>query len=471
MGLYSGDTYIVIFFIYGLAFFTMGICALLQSGPKDSNFSLLKHVRYLGYFGIAHAVVEWILMVVIARMYPEHNRYLMVSGTFINAVSFTLLLSFGIRLLEYEGKISYLVNYLPKLIFAIWTAGFLASYTFYDEPSRSWFLTYDVLSRYFIGLPGGIITAVAFYRSSKVISRLNIKDIAIKFKGMAFLFASYAVFAGIFVSRRDFFPANIVNNKLFQSYLGFPVELGRAASAIGITVLFLGVVEIFRWETDQRIALLTEQRAASQERKKLGKELHDGIIQTLFATGLYVESLSDASKDPDTVEGLHNIKSNLNDVIMKVREFIGKVSTKSIEIEDLKIKLVELVQNLEKISGMTIVFSYDISDLALGRLSAEKITQVYYIIQEALTNAIKHSKGSSVEVKISSTLESVIASITDDGIGFDISNVESNGRYGLISMRERAMSAGGNIDIRSNKGTSVSLAIPWEGSESYAKRT
>lgn len=441
----------------------MGISALQQKVPKESSFPLLKSIKYLGYFGLVHGITEWVVMIRLGNFLPAYNREILTLATLINALSFAFLWTFGVMLSEYKSRFHTLLKALPWISFSLWLVGFLFSYRYSNQNYFNWLFIEDTISRYFIGLPGGLMTAYALNKNAEKIMELKLKAIAIKLKGLSLFVAAYSIFAGVIVNESNFFPANIINKRLFYQVFHFPVELGRTITAVGITVLFISAIDIFRWETNQKIAILSREKLMSQERRKLGRELHDGIIQNLFATGLQIENLLEQEEDVEKQMNLISIKENLNDTITQVRGFIQKVSTQSITPEELKDKLSILIEGFTKTCDVAIEFHYNISDLTLGFLSQEKLTHIYYIVQEAISNAVKHAEASKLIITVDTDLKSVIARISDNGKGFDMIKPLENNRYGIISMQERAASVKGILLIHSNeKGTSISVSIPWE---------
>lgn len=463
MELYRGYNYVLLFFIYGLAFFSMGISALQQNVPKGSNFLLLKSIKYLGAFGLIHGLTEWVIMIRLGNLLPDYKNELVIFATFINALSFSFLWAFGVKLLEYKGKIKTLYKSMPWIIFFVWLIGFIFSYRIFDIGLLDWLFIEDTMSRYFIGLPGGLITAYAINKYANELKNLKLKSIVIKLKGMAILFGLYSILAGVIVNYSDFFPASVINKSLFYNAFGFPVELGRTIASVGITILFISAIDIFRWETNEKIEILSKEKLLSQERRKLGHELHDGIIQNLFATGLQVENLYEMEVDPVKQQNLQLIKENLNNTILQVRDFIKRVSTHNITLEDLNERISEMVASFQRVSGIPIELNYDACDMPLGYISNEKSTQFYYIVQEAVSNAIKHSNGTNIVVNVSTNLKFVIATVVDNGSGFDIKKMRDNNQYGLAAMNERAQSVNGELRLdSSSKGTRVTITIPWE---------
>ena len=464
--MYSGNQYILLFFVYGLAFFSMGIAAFLQNTSEESSFPLLKCIHFLGWFGIIHGITEWIIMLRISDMFPEYRVDLLILGTFTNALSFAFLWMFGARLLEKDGKLKLFIEGLPWVLFGVWLTAAIVSYAVYQTSSLHWLLLEDTLSRYFIGFPGAVISGLALYKNAQTMEGLNITSASLKLKGMAIVFVLYGILAGVVVVNNSFFPATLINRENFYEVFGFPVELGRGITAVIITLLFVSVIKVFQWEINKKIKRLSKHQIVSNERKKMGQELHDVIIQNLFATGMQVERIITLEPDSTYAEDLRQIKSNLNETISEVRGFIAQVASARMQMEDLKHRLTDLVNNFQKVGDTPIHLKYHVTEVTLGSLSREKATQLYYIVQEALSNGLKHSGATNITIDISTTLDTVTATITDDGKGFNINDIPKEGHYGLVSMKERAENVSGMLDISSNhQGTRIRITIPWEESE------
>ncbi|MFT9493527.1 sensor histidine kinase [Anaerosolibacter sp.] len=463
MNLYTGNQYILLFFVYGLAFYSMGIAALLQHTHGESSFPLLKATKYLGGFGITHGTVEWLLMILIADIYPQYELIITELAILLNAISFAFLWVFGIKLFEYNEKVKKTLKSLPWIIFAGWLICYFIIPLVYENDIMSIRWLQSASGRYFLGFPGAVFTSVALFRNAKTMQYMGFTRVSYKIKGLAVLFAAYAILAGLVVRKINFFPANIINTELFRMVFGFPVELGRAVTAIGITMLFVGIIDVFKWETNKKIAILTEQQAASMERRKLGREMHDVVLQDLFVSGLQLENMIEDENCTSRKEDLISMKENLNNTISKIRGFLQATSSRKMEIEDLKYKLYELVHNFEKTYHMPIELDYEVPDITLGHLSPEKLTQIYYIVHEAINNAIKHGNATKITVTLNTTLKYVVAMVSDNGQGFDTNNMGKGSGYGLYAMRERAKTVKGVLEIESNeKGTVVCVSIPWE---------
>lgn len=464
MDLYTGNEYIILFLVYGLAFFAMGISAFLQDRRRYSNFSILNAIGYLGYFGIFHGVTEWILMIYIANFYPDQRMIIYLAGMVLNAISFFFLFLFGLKSLD-EEKLAKSMERIPYVILAVWTAGLFLVFVrigFIADPLYS---IISAFSRYFIGFPAAVVTFVALRRSSKRIRTIGLVSIADGFRRLGVLFLTYGVLAGLVVRKTPLFPSNVVNNELFMRIFLVPVELVRAVAAVMITLLFTQVLELFSWENNKNIERLIEERAISLERKKMAQEIHDNVIQNLFATGLRLENLIEKEEDQADRKDLLEIRSGLNENIIILREFIGIIKKSRVGLDDLHEMLQEVTDRFSRSHGdVRITMDYGIPEVTIGHISNQAVTQLYYIVQEALGNAVKHAEAANVHIGIKAVIEGIEATVADDGKGFDFYDtlVHAEG-YGLSSMQERARSVKGHMEIKTgNKGTLRAVRIPWE---------
>lgn len=460
--MYGRDLYSILFFIYGLAFFSLGVSALQQRMLKDTDLPLLRSVKLLGIFGVVHGLGEWLLIFIMIDKNNSFAMYMLFFATFLNALSFTLLWIFGVNF--FKGKFKG-VNYfslLPFIVMGIWTILYFLFYKFKYQNYVDYIYVFKVISRYFIGLPAGITVCIGLYRNAKIMSKLKAKQVVIKFKILAVLFGLYSILAGLMVSNIDLFPVRLINTETFYCRYGFRLELSRTIVAVAIAILFINVIDIFMWEAEYKIEKLTQQKLLWQERRKVGYELHDRVIQDLFASGLALESIIE-DKEGVERETLICIKSTLNDVINEIRGFINKSSLEKLNINDFKIKLVDLINKMSKLSDLEIKLNYKISEVTIGSVSSTTLEQIYYIIQEAICNSIKHSNGSKICIKLQSSLEDLTVIVKDDGIGLDYNNIEESGQYGILSMKERAVSINGVLKIDGTKnGLVVRLIVPWE---------
>ncbi len=197
---------------------------------------------------------------------------------------------------------------------------------------------------------------------------------------------------------------------------------------------------------------------ATRERVRIGMDLHDGVVQELYALGLKVEDAAELAKaQPEQAAAeMRDAQAVLREVIGEIRGFVYDLrdGDRSVDLRPALEKVVEEFPsggpaiNLEAIEGV--------------RLPAAAAANVLYIVREALANALRHAEASRVTIRAAAEEDSLALTVEDDGRGFD-PEVESHG-LGMHDMRERAGWSHGKLTVRSvpGRGTVVRVAIPLE---------
>jgi len=414
-------------------------------------------------FGIIHGVTEFLSMLINSKLYPDLNPKLISLTILFNAVSYLYLLAFGIAISDFKYKVSRTVKISLIIFSGLALVLYVYIIIFHQNYINEWGAFISLLIRYFVALPANIITAKALYKNSNFLKKIKLDAIVLRIRLLSLSFLLYAFLSGVFVKKAMIFPASVINSELFESLFGFPVEIARAGTAIIIMILFISIKEIFNWETNQIIRKLTKEQTIAEERKKLALQVHDVVIQNIYATGLQVEHLLKNEKDSYKNKKLEDIKNGMNNSIVEMRNYINNIIKREIGFEDIRLKLQELINKLQNLYPIMIILDYHIPSFTPGNLSSERLTEVYLIMQEAIYNSIKHAEASKVKVSLSITENDVIALVSDDGKGFNEVEKNKSNSYGLYSMKERAIMVGGRLIIKSStRGTSVCLEVPWE---------
>jgi two-component system sensor histidine kinase DevS len=205
----------------------------------------------------------------------------------------------------------------------------------------------------------------------------------------------------------------------------------------------------------QRLAVL-------EERERIGMDLHDGIIQSIYAIGLALdyartaldeEPYSARAKIDQAIEGLDT-------TIRDIRSYILDLRPRQFRGEDLVQGLEQLVEEFNTNSRSQAILLGPRN--GLGGLPTANATALFHICQEALANAAKHAKAGLVDVRILTSDERVILEVTDDGLGFDLRKTSSTLGHGLSNMHFRAQKVGGDVEINSEpgSGTTVMAWVP-----------
>jgi PAS domain S-box-containing protein len=242
----------------------------------------------------------------------------------------------------------------------------------------------------------------------------------------------------------------------------FPVEI--SLSPVGADGQPM-VIAIIRDVTDRRRleAEREELRAIAEtdrERNRIAMDLHDGIIQSIYAVGLTLEgAVEDIERDPARAAAQMNRSiDQLSDAILDLRGYILDLRPARYGgnlAESLKSLVAEFRAN-------TLIESTLEIDAALPTLPVEQETAIFHIAQEALANARKHARATTASVTLSSDDGFVKLQVTDNGAGFDTAVDLPEEHNGLRNMQARGRACGGDLRVESSsgQGTSIQLRIP-----------
>jgi signal transduction histidine kinase len=203
--------------------------------------------------------------------------------------------------------------------------------------------------------------------------------------------------------------------------------------------------------------------AVAKERLRIAHEMHDGLAQVLGYVNTKVQAANEylrRGKSEEAKQQLRELADSAREAYTDVRESIIGLRTLPNAEWSLADALREYFERWRGQSGVATEFSID-PDL---RLRPAIELQLIRIIQEALTNVRKHAKASNARIEVQRDGEHLRVTISDDGIGFDVT-MRPRGefpRFGLTTMRERAESIGGalTIDSAPGRGTTITFSMP-----------
>lgn len=195
------------------------------------------------------------------------------------------------------------------------------------------------------------------------------------------------------------------------------------------------------------------------ERTRMARELHNSLSQILTMASLSLDGISkDVENLPDASQNMYqNAYQMVNQAIEQSRT-ISRDLMPSLLLDFGLVKSVNSdIGRLNQSSGTKFEFRYD--DECQQRYPSEIETNLYNIIREAIRNTEKHAKASFVQIELRQHDNVLRLVIKDDGIGFDQGNASSNDSTGLATMRNRALSLGGEFFINSQEGTEVIVEV------------
>ncbi len=237
--------------------------------------------------------------------------------------------------------------------------------------------------------------------------------------------------------------------------------MGILASAIGI-------------EEERKLAqgaLRERERQLQQineERERLARDLHDGIIQSVYAIGL---SLTECRrrllpKDPEkAMVRLDGAIADLNAVIREVRSYLPGLTLKTGTVPDLETGLASLLRTLNRAPPPR--FRSEIDPQAAARVTPDQGHHLLQIVREALSNSLRHAGATTGVVSLRVDHHGVRLEVRDDGVGFDAAAYQQRG-HGLRNIEARARKLGARVEIASmpDAGTRISVEVPvggWHG--------
>ncbi|HEY7598088.1 MAG TPA: GAF domain-containing sensor histidine kinase [Actinophytocola sp.] len=202
-----------------------------------------------------------------------------------------------------------------------------------------------------------------------------------------------------------------------------------------------------------------------EERNRIARELHDAVTQKLFSLRLTADAASALlERDPARAAAeLANVRKLAAEATDELRAIVVEARPADLGGDGLDIALRKQAELLDRVHEPTIRYT---SCHCVPTLTEARQQAVYRIAQEALHNALRHAGASRIDVKMVTDKGTVVLEVRDDGAGFEPRSAEGAGRrLGLTSMRERARSAGGRLDVASGpgRGTTVRLAVPTGG--------
>ena len=257
--------------------------------------------------------------------------------------------------------------------------------------------------------------------------------------------------------------------------LGVPVRLkNRVVGNLYLTDKASGVefteddqrlVELFALHAgiaieNSRLHEAEQHLAVVDERERIGRDLHDGIIQTLYSISLSLEDVPDimVSDGAEAATRVDSAIDTLNAAIGDLRRFVVGLRPEHVDRTDFIGLLAVLTDQVRHSDILDI--EVDLPDEPVD-LPAHSRGELLQIAREALSNATRHSRAARVNVSLRRDDDGLRLEVADDGIGFDADGSAPKGHHGLANMRDRADALGGSLEIRSGDGgTTIIVRVP-----------
>jgi signal transduction histidine kinase len=262
-----------------------------------------------------------------------------------------------------------------------------------------------------------------------------------------------------------------------ESFLGVPVVAQGSAvgrlyltnkrGATEFTAEDQALVEMFALHAgiaieNARLHQQVQRLAIVDERDRISRDLHDGVIQAIYAQTLALDDVPDLMEEnaDEARERVDAAIDALHAVIRDLRNFIFGLRPVLLESGSLTDGLQQLAAELRRNGGVDVTAATE-AEGATDDLPIEIVAELLAITREALANIARHAAATTATVALGSTREGLRLEIADDGRGFDAERAAAQGHHGLANMRARAGALGGRLAIDSgDAGTRIIITLP-----------
>jgi len=474
---------LVVYFVYGLAYFIMGLVLLLEYWRLTPDAPQKKLFMPLAVFGLIHGIHEWleILLITFLRLGEPFPNYIAWLRLGLLSVSFLALAIYAYRAFrfgqEYHSRLA-IFGVTTLSVFAI--IAFIDVISAFSAGSIPLFQMVESLVRYWLGVPAAAVATIGLGSGARRALADHRQPLDRYLTLTALGFAIYSL-TQLFVPVMNTRLASIFNTTTFQAWTSIPIPVFRTIAGIIIMAGLILVTNFLETERQkiiteaqkarlkaleqeeaiQRILLRQTVAAQEEERTRIARELHDEMAQTLTAFSLELATLQ------KELGGQRKYQ-----VVLTRIQNLGKQMSQDIQhmISDLRpahlddLGLVPTLRFLADQARSQFGLSVTVETTGkVQRLESMLETTIYRIVQESLTNIARHANTKQAAVNLSYSLDTIDLEIIDLGAGFEPEFQISTSRgWGLIGIRERAESAGGNVTIRSKpgQGTTIQVIFP-----------
>ncbi len=199
--------------------------------------------------------------------------------------------------------------------------------------------------------------------------------------------------------------------------------------------------------------------AVADERDRIGRDLHDGIIQSLYAVSLSLEDVPElmAESSPDAERRVDQAIDSLHLAIRDIRNFIFGLRPEAVDGSEVVAGIAALAQDFRDGGLVDVVVTLD--PAADPTLSPEHGVELLTVVREVLSNAARHSRAHRVDVLLGNGPTGPYLEIADDGVGFDPARPLSEDHHGLANIRVRSEAIGARLDVDSAIGLGTRIRL------------
>jgi signal transduction histidine kinase len=439
-------------FAHGLSFFVLGM-AISFAAPRAVRLEVGRRLPLLALFAFCEAATTWDGVLAPAlgmeAIIPPLLRVILLG------IGYGALLGFGLLAQAPPGRRAHRRQSVLTLLLALWLTGtvFAAQSSGANRPVY-WA---ELVARYGMALPGGLLALWSMRRHSyPSIDPQVLKLISGSRRIAGVGLGAFGLLAGLILPSVSLF--RLITHSTDQMTLPLLAVVSSLSTACGIAITYglTRTLNVIQSEVERWIEGVEKSQALAADRERIGRELHDGIIQFIYAAGLMLEGVRHLIReDPDAAEAqLSRVMRSLNQTIQDIRRYIFDLRGEAPEAD--------LVNGLEEVLRDFRVNTLLETELIVKGedarpLGVEQRRHIFQVVREALSNVARHAQARRVEVRLAYMPDVLQLQVADDGVG--LAMIPTATGQGLRNIRERARLLEGTLDIDSAPGRGVTLTV------------
>lgn len=451
-------------FVVGVAYFMIGFVILLQYLQYRylSQLNIVKSLWLLALFGMLQAVYAWMDFFLHAPgttgWWPSEVSILHV---LVGAASYAFFYIYGIQLLAATDRRYAGWRPTAVLLLGLWTAIFVTARLYYADPAV-WLDTSRAWATYLLALPGSLLLALAFSTQIRQFKGLGLPFLTYNLYGAI---VSLATFASLTLLRLPYSPMAVLFGGMGGTGGGAAdsvLQVLAAGCGLALSYFILRIMQIFDLENCRRLQDAKKEQAVLAERLRISRDLHDGVIQSLYGIGLGLEHCAREMDPASPAAGqIQQALHGLEMTVEQIRQYIMDLSMPDPATSTLAQAVQSVCREFSRRSGLPVDFRW-LGRLEEGTVAAEVIHELRHIVQEGLANIARHARATRAEVRIEVGPDGIVCEVEDDGVG--LPRVLPPAGHGLKNIRARVKDLGGQVSWLPGPwgGTQMRVVLPWK---------
>ncbi len=441
-------------FLHGLTFFTLGLTVVFLR-YRSHRIILARRLTWLGIFGLCEALAAWDLMFV---RYVEVGIGLPVFiRPAILACGYAFLFAFGYQTFRPDADLPISPLYLLIGLNGVWLIFYFIIFNLVSPDVARAARIFEMVARCALALPGGLLVSIGLRRQSYETLERHLRASVRRYLQLIEVMAGAFGVLNLLVAPSVLWLSPSV---IETETLTLLTAIVWVAVGSGITVGFVRALTTVQSEVETWIEGVERIQALTVERERIGRDLHDGTIQSIYAAGLLLEGIRHLiPHDPAQAQAqLGRVMDDLNKTIQDIRQYIFDLRS-DMPDDDVESGIRRLLRDFH--INTLLETDLQVSGSVVHIPSVERRRHVLQIVREALANTARHARARWVTVQLEYGPEALTLVISDNGVG--MKNLSMNKGFGLRNMRERArlLDAQVDIDTAPGEGVTLRLTVPY----------